>query len=855
MIKTHCLDNGLRIALDPGGSAPVASVQLWFDTGSARELASESGVAHLLEHMLFKASTGLPSGEAVAQLEALGGAPNAWTSLEETVLFCTIPARHAPRAVELLARMGTTPALQEEDLVPERGVVLEEIREAEDDPTDLLAERLRQRVFGDHPYARPILGTVETVSVLDAAALRRAHSGRYCPGNTTLVVAGPVDEDAVLAAARAWLSGTGDAEPRKLPPTPLEPVQPGAFVLDPGFDERLVEVAVPIPPLDHEDTPALDLLAMGLGDGASAKLAAVLRHEKNLCMSCWASLENGRSGGIFVAGLAAREGQLAEATEALLRELKLAAEEGLSPSALRKAKASVLADRLRDQETVDGRASRAGWYMVNKGRADADLAYEAAIQRVVPADVQRVARRWLDPARWVVGALAPSAELDEAKAKALLASVRALPARVSGATRTAVVRRRLDCGATLLVEPDASAEMFGLSVIGVGGAIAAGPRDAGLAGAWASVAMKGAGHRDALAFASAVEERAGSLRAWTSRNSFGVQLSMPDRELDSGLGLLADLILRPRFSGLEVERVRADLLELQRTVLDDAGDLAGQLTWQGLFPGHPWGRPSIGTAASVARLSEARLRRYHRRMFQGRNLVFGMAGAVDPDEAEQMLNAVFADLPAGDVLPLAPPVVPGRFRRHREGVIGRERSPTELVLAFPSVGAGHPDEPAVRLLEAILGGASGGMGRLFDRLREQEGLTYSVFASAHPGLGGGAFVCGVTTDPGREAQALAALWEELHKVVREPMPTEELERIRSSIEEGARAGVERAITRADSLAAAERYRGKGESWKDVLLAPCRVSEEDLRRVARGLLRADRCVTIRVGPERHEGNRA
>lgn len=853
MIKTHRLDNGLRIALDPGGTAPIASVQLWFDTGSAREAASESGAAHLLEHMLFKASTGLESGAAVARLEALGGAPNAWTSLEETVLFCTIPARHAPHAVELLARMGTTPALRAEDLAPERGVVLEEIRESEDDPADLLAEQLRLRVFGEHAYARPILGSVESVSALDAAALRRVHEARYCPANATLVVAGPVDEEAVLSAARTWLSGEGQPEKRTVEATPLDPVSPGAFALDPGFDERMVEVAVPIPPLDHEDTPALDLLAMGLGDGASAQLAAVLRHDKNLCMSCWASLENGRAGGIFVAGLSAREGELAAATEALLVELKRAAEEGLSPAVLRRAKASVLADRLRDQETVDGRASRVGWYVVNKGSPDADLAYEAAIQRVVPADVRRVARRWLDPSRWAVGVLAPAEELDEAGAARLLDRVQRGPSAVATRSTPPVVRRRLDCGATLLVEPDPAAEMFGLSLIGVGGAMAAGPRDAGLAGAWASVVMKGAGHRDALAFASAVEERAGSLRAWTSRSSFGIQLSMPDRELDTGLGLLADLVLRPRFAALEVGRVRGDLVELQRTVQDDAGDLAAQLTWQGLFPGHPWGRPTVGTPASVARLTPARLRNYHRRLLQGENVVLGMAGAVDPDEAERMLNAVLSELDPGAPVVPEPPVVPGRFRRRRSGIIGRDTSPTELVLAFPSVGAGHPDEPAVRLLEALLGGASGGMGRLFDRLREQDGLTYSVFASAHPGLGSGAFVCGVTTDPERETHAAAALWEELSRVVREPIPQEELERIRSSLEEGARAGVERALTRADALAATERYRGQGERWKEHLLAPCRVREPDLRRVARGLLRPDRCVVIRVGPQRGSSN--
>lgn len=844
------LESGLQVALDPGGTTPLASIQLWFDTGSARDAPGRAGAAHLLEHMLFKSSDGLPAGEAVARLEACGGAPNAWTSLEETVLFCTIPARHAPLAVELLARMGTTPSLLPTELAPERGVVLEEIRESEDDPTDLLAETLRARVFGEHPYAVPILGNEQSVSSLDVQALRDTHRGRYCPANTTLVVSGPVDEAAVLAAARTWLGAPTPAQPRRIPNAPLQPAQPGAFALDPGFDERLVEVAVPIPPLDHPDTPALDLLAVALGDGSSARLAAVLRHERDLCMSCWANLENGRAGGLFVAGLSAREGQLRDAVAALLQQLRRVVDEGLPAALLRRAKATVVADRLRDSETVDGRASRLGWTVVNKGDPAAEVAYEAAIQRVVPADLLRVAQRWLAPDRWVVGVLAPAEELDEPGVVALLDQARAAPIR-SRPLRPGPHRRTLPCGATLLVEPDDHAEVFGLSMIGVGGAIATGARDAGLATAWASSLLKGAAHRDALAFAAAVEERAGSARAWAARNSFGVQLTMPGREVDVGLSLVADLLLRPRFEPAEVERVKTDLAELQRTAHDDAGTLATQLLWQGLFPGHAWGRPVVGTPASLARLTVGRLRSLHRRMVQGSNLVFGVAGAVDPDEVARTLTALLESLPHGAPHPTSPPLVPGRFRRQRSATIGRERSPTELLLAFPTVGTGHPDEPALRLLEAVLGGASGGMGRLFDRMREREGLTYSVSASAHPGLGAGAFVCGVTTDPAREAVARAALWEELCRIVREPVPSAELDRVRGSLEEGALAGVERALTRADHLAAAERYTGDGLQWQARMLAPSRVDAQTLQRVARSVLRSDRCLTVRVGPPRSE----
>jgi zinc protease len=560
MSQVHQLESGLRVAIDPGGPVPVVSVQLWFDVGSAREANSLAGAAHLLEHMLFKASAGNPAGQAVSRLEAAGGSINAWTSLEQTALYVTLPSSQLALAIEVLADMGTRPLLLEDELTPERGVVIEELRESLDDPGDVLAEALRARVYDDHPYGRPILGTEATVTALNSARLRGFHQPHYQPSNAILTVCGPVEPDVVLALAATHL-GDGRARPaRQIPAAASLPAQPGAFCLDPGFDERLIEVAVPIPPLDHADLPALDVLAVGMGEGGSALLPQVLRHQRDLCLSCWSMLENERAGGMLVSGLSAREGQLEDAVSALLEVIHDISRDGLPGGVVRRAKAAIRADRLRDRETVDGRASRLAWYVANRGDPAADLAYEASIQAVSVAEVRRVAGIYLDPRRWVVGVIAPAEELDDSRLQAAFAhgsAPRSQPVVVA-TERTTVAR--LKCGAKVLIEPDPQAEMLGVSVIGLGGAIAAGPRNAGLPTAWASLLTRGAGDMDAVTFAAAVEERAGSMRAWSARNSSGVQLAFPGPEVSSALDLLGDVLLRPRFSAEETQRTRIDLV-------------------------------------------------------------------------------------------------------------------------------------------------------------------------------------------------------------------------------------------------------------------------------------------------------
>lgn len=172
------------------------------------------------------------------------------------------------------------------------------------------------------------------------------------------------------------------------------------------------------------------------------------------------------------------------------------------------------------------------------------------------------------------------------------------------------------------------------------------------------------------------------------------------------------------------------------------------------------------------------------------------------------------------------------------------RQQARLVLAFPGAGWGDPDAPALRLLEALLGGQG---GRLFTELREKRGLAYDVSASTEEGLGGGAFLCALGTDPERVHGAWQALWAALDEVCRAPIPALELARCKARVVDGAVLDLQRCSERAAHLASAERY-GPGAEHADALTrAPAEVSAEALSRVARQVLRRDRCVEIQVGP--------
>ena len=451
-----------------------------------------------------------------------------------------------------------------------------------------------------------------------------------------------------------------------------------------------------------------------------------------------------------------------------------------------------------------------------------------------------MASRWLVPERACAGAVAPKRQLDRVKLERALG--RGFSTRHTAAAPGGLHRFELSCGARLIVRPEPESELASVSVVGVGGALLEGKLHPGLSDVWAATVGRGAGDLDGPSFAEAIEERACSISPWAWRNSSGITATFPGGEVRAGLELLGDLLARPRFDEDEVERAHEELNEARASAADAPEDLAWDLAWQELFRGHPWGRPAYGTALGVRRSTRRRLGAYHQRVFCGKNLVIAMAGAVDPERARKALERNLRALATGAPVPLAPPEVAPSFHRVKHTHVARQQA--RLVLAFPGAGWGAPEAPALRLLEAILGGQG---GRLFTELREKRGLAYDVGASTEEGLGGGAFLAALGTDPERTDEAWQALWSTLDTLTAAPIQADELARCQARVVEGAVLDLQRCSERAAHLASAERY-GPGAEHADALIrAPGAVDAIALYEAARKLLRRDRCVEVQVGP--------
>ncbi len=847
MTSTETLPNGLHLVVEPRASAPVVALWLRLGVGALRELPGEEGAAHFVEHMLFKGSRapgdpeGLQPGEIGPIMDALGADLNAYTSHEETVIHCVLPCEHAETALRLLGWMVFRCWFDPEQVERERAVVLDELARGQDDPARQLAEGMARRTWGRHPYGRTVLGSKASVGGLDAATLRRFHARWYRPGNAHLVVVGDIEpalvRQVIASPAFEPREPPLPAPPPDLPPAP-EPQRQLRFVrMSGGFEEQILELAMRIPSHGHPDLPAIDLLCSVLGEGASALLPQRLHVERGVAHGAWAVTEVGTQGGLLVCGASPSGDDPEACLEELAAVLHRVREHGVPVEAFQRAKANILADRAYSEESAEGRASVLSFYLGNYGSAQAERDYRGRVDALRLAEVDRAARTWLRPERATVGVVGQDIELGMDDARFLLAH-RAPRRRGRAAPASAVQRRTMSNGVRVVVEPLPDASITSLRVLGCGGSLLETPATAGHGRAWAELLTEGCGHLDAAGFAQAIEGLSGSLGGFATLSVAGLAGSFPSDRFTVGLQLLLLPLLQPRFDEDAVERVRASMEDAESTRADSGASMAWDALLAMAFPGHPYRLPGSGTQRSIARIDAGAMQRVHRKFVRAENLVVAVSGAVEPEAVFRSMGHLLEQLPEGATRLPKPPRELSPRRRHK--VLQGSWQQAQLVVGFRGRDVRHEDRPALDVLGALLGTPG---GRLFQRLREEAGLSYDVQASHMSGVQGGLFTCSLGAVHGRMDEAVLGMRETLVELLERPPEAEELDRAVAALAGGASMDLQRSSYRAARMAQDERFGLDGRRFQTNLDDVRGVTLAELHAVAARYLAPGRALWV------------
>ena len=417
-VHEKTLPNGLQVIAVERFTAPTVSVQLWVRTGSRDERPGITGIAHLFEHMMFKGSKSMGPEQHAQEVMKIGGQLNAYTTNDATVYYEDVAAPNFERILELEAERFQNLALSDGMLQSEREVVKEERRMRTDNsPTGTLIEAFYGAAYTTSPYRWPVVGWMKDLDAIKLEDCQQFFDAHYNPQNITVIVVGALPAAKVFAGVEKHF-GAWAAKPR--PARSYAPEAPPT-----ARREKTVTFATntplllggwQVPAAKHEDIVALKVLGGILSDGRSSRMHRDLVYDKEIAQYAAGDVLTHVDNGQFYLWSAARPGVDIDAVEkAMLDVVRGVVEGGVNEEELARAKAQAESSSVNKLKKAHGIASLLGWNLMYHGDWRPALHELDKLRAVTAADVQRVAKTYLDPQRMTVVKLLPETAKEAAK--------------------------------------------------------------------------------------------------------------------------------------------------------------------------------------------------------------------------------------------------------------------------------------------------------------------------------------------------------------------------------------------------------------------------------------------------------
>jgi zinc protease len=801
-VAEYRMPNGLRVLLAPDASADTVTVHITYLVGSRHEGYGEKGMAHLLEHMLFKGSKRHP--DVKQEFTRRGARWNGTTSYDRTNYFETLPAseENLDWALGMEADRMVNSFVKKEDLDSEMSVVRNEFEMGENSAGGVLFQRMQRLAYAWHNYGNAIIGARSDIESVPIERLQAFYRNWYQPDNALLIVGGRFDAPRALALVEKHFAPIPKPS-RALPALyTAEPVQDGerSVTLRRVGDTPLVAAMYRVPAGSHPDYPAVDVLVEALRVAPQGRLHQALV-QKGLASQAWGGERALRDPGVMYFGAAlAKDGSPEAARAALLAVLDGVRTEPLRADDVERARTSLLNQMEKAQ--LDGR-SLVGALSEAEAVGDWRLffLYRDRLRAVTLADVQRVAETYLRPANRVVGTFLPTAQPERAEipaapgvqaqlegykgAAAIAAgevfdpSPRNIEARVerkvlANGIRTALLAKRTR-GAKVVAQLNLH---WGDEKSKAGRATAC-----ALAG---GMLLRGTERYSRAELRDAFDR----LKATVSVSADGASIETQREHLEETLRLVAEALRRPSFPPAEFEELKRASLTSAETQRSDPSAIASEQLQRHLTPypkGHWLYVPSV--EERIAALKSATLedaKRCHAQLIGATGADFVAVGDFDPKALAALVEQLFGEWK--NPAPFAR--IPARY--FERPALEREVRTPDKANAVLRAGLGirmrddHPDFPAMVLGNHLLGGASS--ARLPARIREKEGLSYSTYSwfSASQLDEVGSFNVSAIFAPQNKARVEAAMREELALAIAKGFTAQEVETAKRGLLEARR---------------------------------------------------------------------
>ncbi len=807
-VQKKILDNGLTVLTKEVHTAPVVSVQVWYKVGSRNEVKGENGISHQLEHLMFKGTTDRPV-QFGRLFSALGSQFNAFTSYDETAYFGTVPRDKLEALLTLEADRMENALVGSEQLTSEKRVVISELQGYENSPSYRLDRAVMRAAFPNRAYGLSVGGTKADVEKFTVEQVRNYYQTYYSPENATLVVTGDFTTEPVLKVVKETFGklakrGKNDNETRKqtvsLSPSATPVTEKAPIVLKQPGSAALLQFVYPLPDIQHPDVPAIDVMDAILTGGRSSRLYQAVV-ESGLASSVSASAAELIEPGWYEINATAAPGrELNKIAEVIQESLSKFSEQPVTSEEINRAKTQLLASFVLGNQDITSQASQLGYNQTIAGDYRYVEKYLAAIAKVTPKDVQRVAKTYLTPAKQTIGYFEPT-QADGKPGTSNGGSGRTVenfspgkpvdPAELAKylppATSSTVSTKQslpeqftLANGLRVFLLPDHSVPTVNLSGQIDAGNEFDGNQKAGLASLTASNLMNGTQTKNALALAKTLEDRGASLDFSAGREGVSIGSQGLSANLPILIQTLADVVQKATFPADQLELTRQRALTSLKVQLDDPRGLGRRVFQQAIYPeNHPF--HSFPTAESLKSITRDDVLRFYQQHYRPDTTTIALVGDFDPVKVKALLNKTFGKWQATgkpEVLNLPSVKLPESLKQLNSVIPGKAEAVTYI--GYNGISRKDPRYYAALVLNQILGGDTLS-SRLGTEVRDRQGLTYGIYSGFAAGVNPGPFLIQMQTAPGDAQKAIASTLALLKQLREQGVTEAELNTAKRSI--------------------------------------------------------------------------
>lgn len=888
-VQHRTLANGCESYLEQVDFAPLVTLQLWVKCGSLDEQQHEYGMAHVLEHMLFKGTERFPkTGDIAKQVEAAGGEINAYTTFDHTVYYINAPREFVFKGTELLFDVVCSSLLDQQELSRELEVVIEEIRRSRDNPSARLSHTLFSELYKGHPQGRPVIGYEDVVKTFTRENLVAFYKRWYTPSNMMFIAAGDfqltemTEKLNILANQYSYT-----ALPERIWSTTHEWSSEQSAVLQVlygPYQETRLQFTTPAPVLEDEQTPAWEMYASILGHGDSSRLCLSVKEEAQLVTAIDASLYTPRFPFGFTGfGFYGRSETATDAVTAAFSEILRLSQEGPTDEELKRVLTMAKAEKVYGQESVEGLVRNVGNNLLTKAKLEFDTLFFDRLALVSRAQVQKCAQTVVDNIREgkvICVAVTnqnhrdlvnqetlnlalqkckdlltqPSPQSEGRRTHGLLAQAEfTTSSRNRSIEHTKLKLAHSNSQLTFNSRVSSRLPITSHALVWRWGLHQEPTEKSGLNSLLAQMLTRGTARHSYREFVTALEDMGASISAFSSRDLFGLRLDCLSDVQPQALKMMLDCLSRPAFTQEQFDRVVRETEEVLVAQKDNAGSRLSRVNGPLLFGHHAYARPLLGQLETIKTISLDDVVTQWNRLLLNQSFVFSGAGQFNFERTFETVAEELWELSSQFSMreqsfdPLAEgQEVKQLSREARVGFDVLEREQAHISLSLRSMPLSDMRRTALEVASSVLGGQG---GRLFMDLRDAQSLAYSVGCSQSPGLWAGSFGCYIATAAEKSQQALAGLKLHLEMLAKNPPEAEELARAKNTLLGAQSLESQHHHYQASQLAMSDVF-GLGFDnflgFKERIEA---VSAEQVSQVVRDILETGSPVVGIIGPEK------